>query len=180
MRRFLRLLLRRMDQEQSHPCRPIFVGHLSKMQDENLARLRSILEEASSPTSGRSAVNQKIGDYYASCMDEKAIDAKGSDPLKPELDRIAKLSSKSELADVAGSMIHTNVLFRFDSTQDFRDASQVIADADQGGLGLPDRDYYLKDDANRRNSARRMSLTCRRCSSFWETSQIPPPPGRKP
>ncbi len=119
----------------------------SKMQDENLARLRSILEEASSPTSGRSAVNQKIGDYYASCMDEKAIDAKGSDPLKPGLDRIAKLSSKSELADVAGSMIHTNVLFRFDSIQDFRDASQVIADADQGGLGLPDRDYYLKDDA---------------------------------
>jgi len=119
----------------------------SKMQDENLARLRSILEEASSPTSGRNAINQKIGDYYASCMDEKAIDAKGSDPLKPGLDRISKLSSKSDLADVAASMIHTNVLFRFDSIQDFRDASQVIADADQGGLGLPDRDYYLKDDA---------------------------------
>ena len=44
-------------------------------------------------------------------------------------------------------MIDDNVLFRFDSIQDFRDANQVIADADQGGLGLPDRDYYTKDDA---------------------------------
>ncbi len=119
----------------------------SKMQDENLARLRSILEEASAQTSSKNAVNQKIGDYYASCMDEKAIDGKGAEPLKPGLERIAKLNSKSDLADVAASMIHTNVLFRFDSIQDFRDANQVIADADQGGLGLPDRDYYLKEDA---------------------------------
>ena len=55
----------------------------SKMQDENLGRLRNILEEASAPNSSRSAINQKIGDYYASCMDEKAIDAKGAEPLKP-------------------------------------------------------------------------------------------------
>jgi putative endopeptidase len=119
----------------------------SKMQDENLARLRGILEAASAPDAERNAVNQKIGDYYASCMDEKAIDAKGAAPLKPELDRIAKINSKSELADAAAAMIDDNVLFRFDSTQDFRDANQVIANADQGGLGLPDRDYYTKDDA---------------------------------
>ncbi len=119
----------------------------SKMQDENLARLRGILEEASLPNASRNAVTQKIGDYYASCMDEKAVDAKGADPLKPGLERIAKLNSKTDIADVAASMIDQNVLFRFDSIQDFRDANQVIADADQGGLGLPDRDYYTKDDA---------------------------------
>ena len=152
----------------------------SKMQDENLARLRSILEEASSPTSGRSAVNQKIGDYYASCMDEKAIDAKGSDPLKPGLDRIAKLSSKSELADVAGSMIHTNVLFRFDSIQDFRDASQVIADADQGGLGLPDRDYYLKDDAKSEELRKAYVAHVQKMFELLGDKPDPPPPGRKP
>lgn len=119
----------------------------SKMQDENLARLRGILETAAVPDPKRKAIDQKIGDYYASCIDEKAIDAKGAEPLTPGLDRIAKLSSKAEIADVAAAMTDDNVLFRFDSIQDFRDANQVIADADQGGLGLPDRDYYTKDDA---------------------------------
>ena len=119
----------------------------SKMQDENLARLRGILEAAAAPDPKRNAVDQKIGDYYASCTDEKAIDAKGAEPLKPSLERIEKINSKAELADAAAAMIDDNVLFRFDSIQDFRDANQVIANADQGGLGLPDRDYYTKDDA---------------------------------
>jgi endothelin-converting enzyme/putative endopeptidase len=119
----------------------------SKMQDENLSRLRGILEAAAAPDAKRNATDQKIGDYYASCTDEKAIDAKGAAPLKPALERIAKISSKAEIADVAAAMIDDNVLFRFDSIQDFRDANQVIADTDQGGLGLPDRDYYTKDDA---------------------------------
>jgi len=119
----------------------------SKMEDENKDKLRGILEAASSPDPSRTAVNQKIGDYYASCMDEKTIEDKGIEPLKPELDRIAKISSKSELADVASAMATDNVLFRFESIQDYRDASQVVANADQGGLGLPDRDYYLKTDA---------------------------------
>ena len=63
------------------------------------------------------------------------------------LDRISKLGSKQELADVASSMPTANVLFRLESIQDFRDASRVVANADQGGLGLPDRDYYTKEDA---------------------------------
>ena len=118
----------------------------SKMQDENRERLRGILEAAAKPVSTRDPSEQKIGDYYASCMDENAINAKGTEPLKPQLDRIAQLSSKAEIADVAATMVDDNVLFSFDSTQDYRDASQVIAEADQGGLGLPDRDYYLKED----------------------------------
>jgi putative endopeptidase len=119
----------------------------SKMQDENLTQLRGILETASAPDPKRNPVDQKIGDYYASCTDEIAIDAQGAKPLEPSLDRIAKINSKAEIADVAAAMIDDNILFRFDSTQDFRDASQVIAETDQGGLGLPDRDYYTKDDA---------------------------------
>jgi putative endopeptidase len=118
----------------------------SKMQDENLGRLRGLLETASAPDQKRNSAAQKIGDYYASCIDEKTIEGKGAEPLKPELERIARVSSKAEIADAAAAMIRENVLFRFDSTQDFRDATQVIAEVDQGGLGLPDRDYYVKDD----------------------------------
>lgn len=118
----------------------------SKMQDENLAQLRELLETASSPDPKRDAVNQKIGDYYASCIDEKAVDAKGAEPLKPSLDRIANIASKNDIADVAASLPDQNILFRFGSIQDLHDANQVIADADQGGLGLPDRDYYTKED----------------------------------
>src|SRR3984893_7201784 len=73
----------------------------SKMQDENLTRLRAILDEAASPNPGRTPVDQKIGDYYASCTDEKAIDAKGAAPLKPSLEQIAQIKTKAELADVA-------------------------------------------------------------------------------
>lgn len=118
----------------------------SKMQDENRARLREILEAASAPDPTRNAATQKIGDYYSSCIDEKAIDAKGAEPLQPDLDRISAFHSKDEIAVAAAAMVHNGVLFRFDSTQDFRDASQVIAEVDQGGLGLPDRDYYVKED----------------------------------
>src|SRR5581483_16799 len=119
----------------------------SKMEDENKTKLREILEAASSPDPNRTAVNQKIGDYYTSCMDEPAIESKGAAPLKGDLDRIARISSKAELAEVASAMSTDNVLFSFYSIQDYRDASQVVANADQGGLGLPDRDYYLKTDA---------------------------------
>src|SRR6202034_2287934 len=71
----------------------------SKMQEENRERLRGILEAASKPNSSRDASEQKIGDYYASCMDETAINGKGTAPLEPQLDRIAQLASKAEIAD---------------------------------------------------------------------------------
>ena len=118
----------------------------SKMQDENLVRLRGILEAAAAPDPNRGAIQQKIGDYYTSCMDEKAMNDKGAQPLESKLRRIDAITTKAELAELAGEMADDNVLFGFDSTQDFRDANQVIADADQGGLGLPDRDYCTKDD----------------------------------
>jgi putative endopeptidase len=119
----------------------------SKMQDQNLTQLRGILEAAAAPDASRNPASQKIGDYYSSCVDEKAVEARGAEPLKPELDRIAKISSKAQIADMAAEMVHSGALFRFGSAQDLKDADKVIAEADQGGLGLPDRDYYFKDDA---------------------------------
>ncbi|HYL11814.1 MAG TPA: M13 family metallopeptidase [Terriglobales bacterium] len=119
----------------------------SKLQDETLLQLRGILQSVSVADPKRTSVQQKIGDYYSSCMDEKAIEAAGATPLKPALQEIDKLRSKEELADLVARMADEGVLFDFSSQQDFRDANQVIAGLDQGGLGLPDRDYYLKDDA---------------------------------
>src|ERR1700722_2027962 len=73
-------------------------GTYSKLEDENRAQLRTILEEAAKTTSSPSLATQKIGDYYASCMDESAIEKLGAKPLQPELDRIAHLKSKQDFA----------------------------------------------------------------------------------
>jgi putative endopeptidase len=124
-------------------------GRFSELMERNRAILRGILEKAAAGGSKRDAVTQKIGDFYASCMDAKGIDAKGIAPIKTELDRIAALPDKAALA---GEIVRlhekgVNVLFAFSSGQDFKDSTQVIAQADQGGLGLPDRDYYFRTDA---------------------------------
>ncbi len=118
-----------------------------KLQDDNQLQLRGILESAAAASGERSSYTQKIGDYYASCVDEKAIDDLGATPLKDQMTAIDKLASKSELAELAATMVRQGALFRFRSDQDYKDSTQVIAEADQGGLGLPDRDYYLKKDA---------------------------------
>ncbi|MDE3167890.1 MAG: M13 family metallopeptidase, partial [Acidobacteriota bacterium] len=124
-------------------------GRFSELEDRNREVLHQILEDAAKPVAGRDATTQKIGDYYAACMDEKAIDAKGLAPLQPLLDRIAGLKDKSGIAPLVAHLhrIGIDSLFEFGSGQDFKDSSSVIAQLDQGGLGLPDRDYYFKDDA---------------------------------
>ena len=119
----------------------------AKMADDNRILLRGILEEAAAGGAGRDPVKQKIGDYYSACMDEKAVEAAGAAPLKAGLERIAGMHSKRDLAKVAAAMRGEGVLFSFQSDQDFKNSSQVIAEVDQGGLGLPDRDYYVKTDA---------------------------------
>jgi putative endopeptidase len=126
-----------------------------KLEDDTRAQLRTILESAArgeiSPGVSP-AVSQKIGDYFASCIDEAAIEKLGVQPLLPELARVAALSSKQDLASYIASaqfppaLYGSGKLFSFRSDQDFKNSSQVIAEVDQGGLGLPDRDYYFKDD----------------------------------
>ena len=120
-----------------------------ELYERNLVTEREILEKASVNNPGRSAVEQKIGDYYSSCMDEKAVDAKGLDALKSELDRISAVKDKAGLIDAIAHvhLIGPNPLFRFYSSPDLHNADMVIAYVDQGGLTLPDRDYYIKDDA---------------------------------
>jgi putative endopeptidase len=123
----------------------------SKLEVDNLRYLWGILEESSKPTPDRTPVQQKIGDYFQSCMDESAIEKAGASPLKKDLDEIAALRSLNDLPKLLARLhLETKgneMLFGFGSNQSFEDSSRVIAFAEAGGLGLPDRDYYTKSDA---------------------------------
>src|SRR5947208_9582569 len=111
-------------------------GRLSELLERNQVTLRGILEKAAQPSAKRNAVDQKIGDYYASCMDEPAVEAKGTAPVKPELARIDALKSKREIAAELAHLQLSGVpaLFRFGPQPDFDNASLNIASLDQGGL----------------------------------------------
>ena len=129
------------------PDRPMW-GTFMELSDRNQQTLRNILEKASPNDPKRSVIDQKIGDFYYACMDEKTVNAKGYDPIKADLKRIDALKDKKELE---GELIHlhgrgVNVWFAFTSSPDPKNSTMNIGDADQGGLGLPERDYYFKDD----------------------------------
>ncbi len=121
----------------------------NELSDSNLEVEHTILEKAAVDGPGRDATEQKIGDYYSSCMDEKTADAKGVEPLRPELNRVSAAKDKAALIEIIARvhLIGPNPLFSFGSGSDLHNAGQVIAYLDQGGLSMPDRDYYLKEDA---------------------------------
>ena len=122
-----------------------------KLAQDNQRFLWGILDDLAKKTAGRTATQQKIGDFFAACMNEAEVEKLDAAPLKPALDEIAAIKSKKDLAALLAREHLTTVtgglLFNFGSDQDFSDSSQVIAFAVAGGLGLPDRDYYTKDDA---------------------------------
>ena len=128
------------------------------MDDRDLAVLRGILEKASVDDAKRSAVEQKIGDFYGSCMDEPAIDKLGAGPLEPELKRIDAIKSKEQILDalVRLQLMGVGVFFSLSSEPDPKNSNLMIAQADQGGLGLLDREMCIRD--------RRLSVT------FWTLS----------
>src|SRR5580658_3364476 len=124
-------------------------GRFSELEERNRMILRQILDKASNLTASRDADTQKIGDYYFSCMDEASIDKKGLQPLQPELTQIRAVRNLRDLsAEIARlHRIGVDVLFNFSSGQDAKDSNAVIGQADQGGLGLPEKDYYFRSDA---------------------------------
>ena len=135
----------------------------AKMYQDNLIFLRGMLEQAAQPDQQRNAVTQKIGDFYAACMDEDAVEKRGASAIQPDLDAIAHIKSPKDLTTVIARLQFTyfrysytsSMLFNAGSTQDPDDSEHVIADVDQGGLGMPDRDYYLKDDAKSKETRER-------------------------
>ncbi|MBV9768623.1 MAG: M13 family metallopeptidase [Bryobacterales bacterium] len=123
----------------------------AKLSEDNERFLWGILLEASKPSTTRNKVETEIGDYFAACIDQPAIEKRGIAPLQPSLDAIGALHSVGDLAAYLGreqlEIPGDGMLFGFGSNQDFADSSREIAFADAGGLGLPDRDYYTKTDA---------------------------------
>lgn len=130
-----------------------------KLTNENLGFLWGILLQASKSDGGRNANEQKIGDYFHACMDEPAIEQAGSKPLEPGLAQIAALKGINEIGAYIGAQnrmgVDRGVLFGFGPNQDYDDSSQMIAFAEAGGLGLPDRDYYTKTDAKSQETRQR-------------------------
>lgn len=121
------------------------------MSNENEDTLHAILDHAAADRAAASGSSeQKIGDFYASCMNTRVIDAEGAKPLTSEFARIDAMKSLSDVETEAARLqgMGVGVLFRFFSQQDEKNSTQVIAGANQGGLGLPDRDYYTKTDAH--------------------------------
>jgi putative endopeptidase len=108
--------------------------------------LQSLIETAAAGGARRTPNEQRIGDFYASCTDTAAIDKNGLKPLQAELDRIAALTSKDQLPELLAhyQLINDAAWFNFGEQQDFKDARKQIAAVDQGGLGLPERDYYFR------------------------------------
>jgi putative endopeptidase len=124
-------------------------GSFVDLHERNLGIMRDILEKDSNDDPGRNAIDQKIGDFYGSCMDEKTVNAKGIDPLRPELDRIVAAKDKSALIDAVAHdhLLGANSFFDYGSSADLHNATMEIANLDQSGLSLPDRDYYIQDTA---------------------------------
>lgn len=123
-------------------------GGFQQLRDLSTTNLRTICERAATKTLAASAIEKMVGDFYASGMDEAAINAAGVKPLQPELDRLAKIKTP---ADVLAAMAHLHALglgagFRFGSSADRKNSAQEIAGFYQGGLGLPERGYYFNDD----------------------------------
>jgi putative endopeptidase len=123
-------------------------GRFDQLADRNLYILRDILGEAQAP-GNHSVIETMVGNYYGSCMDEATIEKKGAAPLMPELEKINGVKTNAELVRQIAYM-HRNgtpALFAFYSQADMHDSAATIAVLDQGGITLPDRDYYIKDDA---------------------------------
>jgi putative endopeptidase len=132
----------------------------SELYERNLAIEHNILEKVAQPKPKRTADEKKIGDFYSSCMDEASVERKGTSVLKPEFDHIAAMKSKADMAEQLAHLQNFGVasLLRFTTRQDFKNAESMIAQFDQGGLGLPDRDYYVKDEADKKEKREKYQL----------------------
>ncbi|MDQ2713251.1 MAG: M13 family metallopeptidase, partial [Acidobacteriota bacterium] len=122
-------------------------SRFNELNQRNQIELRDILED-SARNQSRSEVDQKIGGFYQSCMNEPEIERRGAKPLDSELERIAHIGSKRDLVDEVARLHQrqVSVFFRFGPAPDLKNAKMNIADFDQGGLGLPEKDYYFRTD----------------------------------
>jgi endothelin-converting enzyme/putative endopeptidase len=123
-------------------------GRFDELAEHNLYILRDILTQAQGPGQ-HSAPENMVGEFYAACMDESIIETKGTAPLTAELARLNGVSTRVDVIRQIAAMHQSGrpALFAFYGQPDMHDSNATIANIDQGGLTLPDRDYYIKDDA---------------------------------
>lgn len=124
-------------------------GVANILDEKNREALHQILEAAAKSTTARKGSNeQKVGDYYAACMDEAKIETDGLKTIQAELDLIARIKDQAALQKEIAHLhsIGINAAFGSGSNQDFKNSAEVTAGISQGGLGLPNRDYYFKTD----------------------------------
>jgi putative endopeptidase len=121
-------------------------GAFNQLAERNRYLLYTELERASKPSPNRTALQQKYGDFYGACMDEDLANRNGVKPIQPALEMIAAFNEKKQIAELVGALeskYADGALFNFGVGQDEKDSTKQIAEAFQGGLSLPDRDYYL-------------------------------------
>jgi len=125
------------------------VDQFYALYNVNTQALNGILTKAAAGGAGRSPDEQKIGDYFKACMDTDAIDAKGLAPVEPLLKEIDAVTNRDQLPALIGKLqrIGVNVFWGYGEQQDFKDATKQIAVVIQGGLGMPEKDYYLRTGA---------------------------------
>lgn len=124
-------------------------GAFDMLYDQSQKDVKAIIEEAAKGNSAEGSDEQKIGDYYASFMDRKGRDAKGIAPIQPELKAIDAIASYDDLAAYFGKANRAGVAIPFSVSvmSDFKDPTKHTLVTWQGGLGLPEREYYLSNDA---------------------------------
>jgi putative endopeptidase len=132
-------------------------GRFTELSQRTQKVLLDIVQNAAADKPDRSVLDQKIGDYFASCMDTAAIAGKGITPIKPELDRIRAIDTLNTVAVEVARLHQMGVggFFLFGNRPDARDSDRTIASLTQGGLSLPDREYYLKTDTKSRDARQR-------------------------
>lgn len=117
--------------------------------ESNKEQLRTILDEESAKTNQpKGSVNQLVGDFYGACMDQSKVNQAGIKPVQPLLDDIGSMKDQADVQKMIGRLgdIGVSVPFGLNAASDNHNPSQVIADISAGGLGLPDRDYYVKTE----------------------------------
>ena len=132
-------------------------GRFAELSNRTEKVLLDLLQSAAVARPGRSEIDQKIGDYYQSCLDTAAINQKGISVLAPELSRIGAVQSLAAMPAELARLhdLGTGALFGFGPRADAKDSNRTIASLVQGGLSLPDREYYLRTDAKSEEIRRR-------------------------
>jgi putative endopeptidase len=139
---------------RAHPIPPAYVeyGYIEQLEDHTRDLVRAIIVRAQHDPGAAGSNAQKIGTFYGTCMDTQAIERAGLTPLAPELARVAAIADRADLLAVLAGLhaIGVDAGFALNPTPDIRDSSKIVAEVDQGGMGLPERDYYLRTDADSR------------------------------